>query len=293
MRRKSVHMAAHPCLSAIFLDAAGTLIHLREPVGTSYARVALRHGVQVEGPALERAFRQQWKLLPTPVHPDGQPPADDDRAWWRTLVLRTFQSALEASARPEAENQVQSQTAATLQHSGTRPEPDPAHPHHQTAALQEQPASSFKPHAPSLPMPSPETFDALFADLYEHFAQPHAWALYPDVLPALDQLRAHAPLHILSNFDRRLHRVLSGHHILEKFDSVILSSEVGASKPHPRIFRAALTAAGSPPPATCLHVGDDPRLDHQGALTAGLQAVLVNRPQTTLLTIAAELAAGR
>src|SRR5688500_16134229 len=75
---------------AIFFDAAGTLFHLREPVGETYARIALKHGVRAEPRALEEAFRAAWKALPSPLHPEGTPPADDDRAWWREVVRQTF-----------------------------------------------------------------------------------------------------------------------------------------------------------------------------------------------------------
>ena len=41
--------------------------------------------------------------------------------------------------------------------------------------------------------PSPAArpaFNALFEDLYAHFAQPGVWEVYPDVRPALEELRA-------------------------------------------------------------------------------------------------------
>jgi putative hydrolase of the HAD superfamily len=48
------------------------------------------------------------------------------------------------------------------------------------------------------------------------------------------------------------------------------------AKPDPRIFHAAAQAAGVAPEAV-LHVGDDPLLDVVAAVSAGMQAVWVNR----------------
>ncbi|MCB1632855.1 MAG: HAD-IA family hydrolase, partial [Pseudomonadales bacterium] len=65
------------------------------------------------------------------------------------------------------------------------------------------------------------------------------------------------------------------------FDGVIISSEIGASKPDPRMFKAALELAGCEA-ADCLHVGDDQRCDIEGALAAGMQAYHVIRPERGL-----------
>lgn len=84
-------------IRSVFWDAAGTLIELAEPVGETYARIAAEHGVQAEPKALEKAFRQTWREVGPPKHPVGQPPRDDDRSWWRTLVGRTLHSCVTSS----------------------------------------------------------------------------------------------------------------------------------------------------------------------------------------------------
>ena len=72
---------------AIFFDAAGTLIRLTKSVGWNYALVAQRQGLALEAAALDRAFAQVWREMP--LRPaTGQPRADDDKGWWRTLVER-------------------------------------------------------------------------------------------------------------------------------------------------------------------------------------------------------------
>lgn len=119
--------------------------------------------------------------------------------------------------------------------------------------------------------------DPLFDELYVHYSVHSAWRVYPEVPSALEDLGRDFRLMVLSNFDRRLQSILAGHDLLRHFERVILSSEVGVSKPHPRIFEAALAAAGCPA-ADCLHVGDDLRCDGAGAREAGMGFFHVQRP---------------
>lgn len=118
----------------------------------------------------------------------------------------------------------------------------------------------------------------LFDDLYAHFACPEAWEVFPDVSAALERLAVRYRLFVLSNFDRRLHRILDDHGLGSWFESMIISSEVGVSKPHPRIFDVALRAARVPP-GVCLHVGDELKADGDGAREAGMRFFHVRRPE--------------
>jgi putative hydrolase of the HAD superfamily len=220
----------------LFLDAAGTLFRLTEPVGVSYARVAGAHHLTLSTDLIERCFRHAWKQHPPPLLPVGTTASDDDRSWWRSVVKTTFETALNA---PLAE---------------ARLEP-------------------------------------LFTELYEHFATPQAWTLFPEVPRALDRLAELAPLHILSNFDQRLHSILKGLGIADRFQTVTLSSQVGASKPHARIFAHALHQAGILAHAA-LHIGDEREADLQGATQAGLFACLLHRPSLDLATLAEKLHLG-
>lgn len=119
--------------------------------------------------------------------------------------------------------------------------------------------------------------DAVFAELFDHYARAEAWRVFPDVAPALRALRAAGlRLAVVSNFDGRLHRVLRGLGLSPHFHAVVTSSECGAAKPDPRIFAAALAALGSSAEAT-LHVGDSEGLDVRGARRAGLRALRIER----------------
>lgn len=134
-------------------------------------------------------------------------------------------------------------------------------------------------------------FPPLFDALYKHYAKPEAWRVYDDVFPALTRLRENYELCVLSNFDRRLFSILEGHNLLRPFGSIIISSEVGASKPHPRMFAAALLSMGGDPNQS-LHVGDDLRNDVEGGRAAGWQTFLVHRPHANLFTLAEKVLSG-
>jgi len=100
---------------------------------------------------------------------------------------------------------------------------------------------------------------------------------YPDVLPALGELRARGvTLVVASNWDCSLPEWLGPTGITELVDGVVTSAEVGAPKPNPRVFERALAIAGAEP-SEALHVGDKVDNDVEGAAAAGVRAVLLQR----------------
>ena len=124
--------------------------------------------------------------------------------------------------------------------------------------------------------------DTIFAELFEEFSQPGRWELFPETLDTLRVLREKGyPIAVVSNFDRRFHRVAEGHGMAPFFDEVLLSGELGLSKPHPAIFAAAAERLGIEPGAI-LHIGDDPEADWHGARSAGFQVFELDRPRCTL-----------
>jgi len=113
--------------------------------------------------------------------------------------------------------------------------------------------------------------------VYEEFGRPDRWALYDDVVPALERLRERGVvIGIISNWDTRLVGVLAGLGVREYFGDVISSAAVGLRKPDPRIFELACTRIGAIPDRAA-HVGDHHYADYCGALSAGMQAVLIDR----------------
>lgn len=100
---------------------------------------------------------------------------------------------------------------------------------------------------------------------------------YPDVAPALAELRALGMrLVCLSNWDYSLPDVLARVGLADALDGVVTSAAVGARKPDPRLFEAALEVAGCAADEA-LHVGDTPTEDVEGAKAAGIRALLIDR----------------
>lgn len=76
----------------VSFDAAGTLIHLAEPVGDTYARVAAAHGIDVAPASIGRAFGTVWHRTPPPFS-EKSVPDPDERTWWHRLVRAVFLEA--------------------------------------------------------------------------------------------------------------------------------------------------------------------------------------------------------
>jgi putative hydrolase of the HAD superfamily len=123
--------------------------------------------------------------------------------------------------------------------------------------------------------------DNFFEVAYEHFAEPGVWDLYPEVLEVLEQLRPRFELAVISNFDGRLRLILQHLGISKYFAHVFISSELGADKPDPEIFRRAVTIMHLKANEV-LHVGDDPERDWKAAAGAGLLVFRLDRPRNSL-----------
>src|SRR5205823_6501574 len=130
--------------------------------------------------------------------------------------------------------------------------------------------------------------DNFFEVAYEHFAEAGVWALYPDVIETLEALRSRAALAAVSNFDGRLRMILEQLGISKFFSFVFVSSEIGADKPDPEIFRRAVKFMGLEP-RKVLHVGDDPERDWKAAEMAGLSVFRLQRPKNSLRDVLAEV----
>jgi putative hydrolase of the HAD superfamily len=122
-----------------------------------------------------------------------------------------------------------------------------------------------------------QRFDDYFAELFAYFAQPDAWALYPEVAETLPVLeRRGLVLSVISNFDSRLIGILQGLGAAHWFEHIFVSSRVGYAKPDRQIFQTALERH-SLEAGDALHVGDSEEKDLLGANRAGLKGVLVER----------------
>ena len=96
--------------------------------------------------------------------------------------------------------------------------------------------------------------------------------LYEDVIPALERLSRRYRLFTVSNGNADLQAI----GIASFFEFAVAARDVGALKPEPEVFNAALARAELDA-SQVLHVGDDPSADVEGARRAGLHAIWLNR----------------
>lgn len=100
----------------------------------------------------------------------------------------------------------------------------------------------------------------------------NAVTVFDDVLPALAELQTMLRLGVITNGNADLEVIGLHHH----FEVTLASHRFGRAKPDPAIFLAACEAMGVAP-AEAIYVGDDLRLDVQGAQAVGMRAVWMNR----------------
>jgi FMN phosphatase YigB (HAD superfamily) len=106
---------------------------------------------------------------------------------------------------------------------------------------------------------------------------PGCFQLYPDVQPVLGLLRRKGlRLAVISNWHSGLDLFCREMNLARLFDAVIASADIGIEKPDSRIFHEAARRL-SMRPDQIVHVGDLPSDDFDGAVAAGLKAILIDR----------------
>lgn len=134
--------------------------------------------------------------------------------------------------------------------------------------------------------PDGEFLDSCFGSLFDHYADPAAWRVFPEVADVLAGARGSGlRVGVVSNFDRRLHGILAGHGL--EFEFVITSADARARKPDPSIFLQALGRLGLPE-GEVMHAGDSPLADVEGAERSGIRGFLLSRPRNDLRDFLAE-----
>jgi putative hydrolase of the HAD superfamily len=104
-----------------------------------------------------------------------------------------------------------------------------------------------------------------------------SFALYDDVLPALSELKQYGlTLGLISNLRRDMSVICDELKLSPLLDFTVTSGEVGANKPHPAIFQAALQKA-KVAPSEAIHVGDQYHIDVAGARRVGIKPILIDR----------------
>lgn len=107
------------------------------------------------------------------------------------------------------------------------------------------------------------------------------FSLLPDAAEVVRKLASHFPLVIVSNgFVEVQYEKIRRSGLADCFAYVVLSEEVGVSKPQPDIFRVAL-AKGGWQAEEVLMIGDSWSSDIQGAINAGIdQLWITSEPET-------------
>ncbi len=123
----------------------------------------------------------------------------------------------------------------------------------------------------------PAPWKPVLDELFDAFADPDLWHVFPEVGEVLARLRSEGlRLAVVSNWDSRLVALLGELGLAGFFQAVLVSSLEGVEKPGAEIFHRAAERLGVAA-GECLHVGDSPLDDYRGAESAGMGAVLVDR----------------
>ncbi|WP_051590543.1 HAD family hydrolase [Exiguobacterium antarcticum] len=116
------------------------------------------------------------------------------------------------------------------------------------------------------------TVSELLHDYISEFAKTSV--LFPETCHMLKQLRASYRLGLITNGRSDLQRAVIVHHQLQTFfDPIMISEEVGLSKPNPELFLRPLINWGLAP-ENVLFIGDHPLHDIKGAEAVGMTVIL-------------------
>jgi putative hydrolase of the HAD superfamily len=139
---------------------------------------------------------------------------------------------------------------------------------------------------------APEAVAACAGAIVAEWVRVENFALYDDVLPCFERLRAAGVrLGLVSNTSRDLDEIVAAFALAEYVEVAVASVELGVAKPSPAIFGAALERAGVAAGDSVM-VGDSLDDDVKGALACGMGAVLLDRagrfdlPFVTVRTLA-------
>jgi putative hydrolase of the HAD superfamily len=122
--------------------------------------------------------------------------------------------------------------------------------------------------------------DACAREISAEWAACQHFELYDDVPDVLRELAgAGVRIGLISNSHRCLASFQSHFELQGLISATVSSSEHGFMKPHPSIFSAALQLVDVQP-AEAVMVGDSLRHDVEGAVRAGMRAVLLHRGDT-------------
>ena len=120
----------------------------------------------------------------------------------------------------------------------------------------------------------PEAVSELGFDVFYEARQEVSF--YGDVMPCLERLQSRFRLGSISNGNADVEKVGLGH----LFEHAVSASDLQVAKPDKLIFHHLAERFGAPVDRV-LYVGDHPAYDVVGSIEAGLQAVWINRENST------------
>ncbi|CAH2216011.1 jg24939 [Pararge aegeria aegeria] len=127
-------------------------------------------------------------------------------------------------------------------------------------------------------LPNDAKVNQISKKLIEDFKTPTCWEVVDGGADIIKLLKSSGiVVGVISNFDPRLHDILTNLSIHDCFEFVLTSYEVGICKPDKKIFECAQVTYGNDVyPWQCLHIGDDLEKDYNGAKAAGWHGLLID-----------------
>lgn len=144
--------------------------------------------------------------------------------------------------------------------------------------FQEQRRQRLRTVLPALGAIVPDDRDAI-DELFERYIRKYraAWRAFHDSVAVVTSLRrAGYRIGVLTNGTQQQVDKLRRIGLLDLLDVVCTSERIGFNKPEPGAFLASASELGVAP-EECLFVGDNAEHDVAGALSVGMQALLVDR----------------
>lgn len=124
-----------------------------------------------------------------------------------------------------------------------------------------------------------EKADEIYS-VYKHFYVA-SWKLFDDVLPFLEKYKHDGFIAITDGQQQQQENKLHKTGIIKYFKHIIAAETITFSKPHIRIFQAALSVANLNP-SQCVYIGDSLEKDAIGSKNAGMIGVWLNRNNKNL-----------
>lgn len=122
-----------------------------------------------------------------------------------------------------------------------------------------------------------ENTTSIFEALWNHFAEPTSWSIYPDAEQLLLELsKSEIDFVFATNFDTRVERVLQGLGLTHDSNRLFWSAQVGINKRAPSFYRELSCRLGVEP-RQLLVIGDDFQNDFVAPTQAGARSCWLNR----------------